>query len=286
MKIYRHTHIALFTPIYKVGPVFELRTSYSNIEQVEVTDSLVTDIPGHLRDMFTKGCEHLNETQTKTFKEFILSKQNCFAKPGEVGRTNLGYHEIKLHDEKPIREPPRRVPLHKRQALEEEIKKLDKQNLIEKSTSPWSSQTVMVQKKDRSWRMCVDYRKLNEQTIKDAYPLTRIDDNLDSLNGAEWFSSLDLDMAYHQVPLSEGDKEKTAFATPRGGLYQFVTMPFGLCNAAGTFQRIIEKALTNLQWHAAVLHLDDIVVFGKTFEEHFKNLNDVIDRLAKAGLKL
>lgn len=144
----------------------------------------------------------------------------------------------------------------------------------------------MVQKKDKSWRMCVDYRKLNEQTIKDAYPLTRIDDNLDSLNGTEWFSSLDLDMAYHQVPLAEGDKEKTAFATPGGGLYQYVTMPFGLCNAAGTFQRIIEKALTNLQWHAAVLYLDDIVVFGKTFEEHFKILNEVMDRLAKAGLML
>lgn len=69
------------------------------------------DIPEHLRDVFAKGCEHLNETQAKTFKELILSKQNCFAKPGEVGRTNLGYHEIKLHDEKPIRVPPRRVPL-------------------------------------------------------------------------------------------------------------------------------------------------------------------------------
>lgn len=93
-------------------------------------------------------------------------------------------------------------------------------------------------------------------------------------------------MAYHKAPLSEGDKEKTAFATPRGGLYQYVTMPFGLCNAAGTFQRIIEKALTNLQWHPAVQYLDDIVVFGKTFEEHFKNLNEVMDRLTKAGLKL
>lgn len=143
----------------------------------------------------------------------------------------------------------------------------------------------MVQKKDISWKRCVDYRKLNEQTIKDAYPLTRIDDNLDFFNGAEWFSSLDLDMAYHQVPLSEGDKEKTAFSMPSGVLYQNVTMPFGLCNAEETFQRIIEKALTNLQWHAAVLYLD-IVVFGKTFEEHFKNLNEVMNRLAKAGLKL
>lgn len=244
------------------------------------------DIPEHLRDVFAKGCEHLNETQAKIFKGFILSKQNCFPKQGEVGRTNLGYHEIKLHDEKPIGEPPRRVPLYRRQALEGEIKKLEKQNLIEKSTSPWSSQIVMVQKKDRSWRMCVDYRKQIEQTIKDAYSLTRIDDNLVSLNGAEWYSSLDLDMAYRQIPLSEGDKEKTAFATPRGGLYQYITMPFGLCIAAGTFQRIIEKALTNLQWHATVLYLDDIVVFGKAFKEHFKDLNEGIDRLVKVGLKL
>lgn len=156
VTIYRHTHIALFTPIYKVGPVFELRTSNSNIEQVV----LGTDIPEHLRDVFTKECEHLNEKQVKTFKEFILSKQNCFAKPGEVGRTDLGYPEIKLHDEKPTGEPLRRVQLHKRHALEEEIRK---QNLIEKSTSPWSSQIVMVKKKDRSWRMCVDYRKRNDK---------------------------------------------------------------------------------------------------------------------------
>lgn len=81
VNIYRHTHIALFTPIYKVGPVVELRTSNSNIEQVEVIDSLITDIPVHLRYVFTKECEHLNETQAKTFKEFILSKQICFAKP-------------------------------------------------------------------------------------------------------------------------------------------------------------------------------------------------------------
>lgn len=140
--------------------------------------------------------------------------------------------------------------------------------------------------KDGSWRMCVDYRKMNEKTIKDAYPLTRIDENLDTLDGADWYTSLDLDMAYHQVPITDEDKEKTAFATPRGGLYQFTIMPYGLCNAASTFERLIEKALRGLQWRVAVLYLDDIVVFGKTWEQHFDNLAQVLERLAEAGLKL
>jgi hypothetical protein len=97
----------------------------------------------------------------------------------------MGTHKIKLLDDKPVREPPRRIPMYKRQALEDEAKKLQDRGLIERSSSPLSSQVVMVQKKDGSWRMCVDYRKLNEKTVKDVYPLTRIDENLDTLEGAE-----------------------------------------------------------------------------------------------------
>ena len=89
---------------------------------------------------------------------------------------------------------------------------------------------MLIRKKDNSLRMCVDFRKLNSKTVKDAYPIPRIQDNLDSLSGAHWFSSLDCGMAYHQMPLEENDRPKTAFATPRGGLYQYVTMPFGLSN--------------------------------------------------------
>lgn len=109
--------------------------------------------------------------------------------------------------------------------------------------------------------------KVEREDDQRRYPLTRIDENIDTLNGADWYTSLDLDMAYHQVPMTDEDKEKTAFATPRGGLYQFTTMPFGLCNAASTFERLIEKALRGLQWRVAVLYLDDIVVFGKTWEQ-------------------
>ncbi|MCG8109893.1 MAG: hypothetical protein JAZ10_03920, partial [Candidatus Thiodiazotropha endolucinida] len=132
----------------------------------------------------------------------------------------------------------------------------------------------------------MSYRKLNEKTIKDAYPIPRIDDNLDNLSGSDWFTSLDCDMAYHQVPLEEEDKEKTAFATPRGGLYQYVTMPFGLCNAPATFQRLIERTLAGLQWYIVVLYLDDIIVFSKTFDGHIDHLKQVFARLTEAGLKL
>ena len=236
--------------------------------------------------MFEQGCQNLSKEQTAKFKHFILQHQDNFAKPGEVGQTNFGSHKIKLKDETPIKDAPRRIPIFKRDILDEEVKKLEEKGLIEKSNSPWSAQTVLVRKKDGSWRMCVDYRKLNEKTIKDAYPIPRINDNLDALSGSDWFTRLDCDMAYHQVPGAEEDKKKTAFATPRGGLYQYVRMPFGLCNAPATFQRLMERTLAGLQWQIAVLYLDDIIVFSKTFEGQIDHLSKVFARLTKTGLKL
>ena len=191
-----------------------------------------------------------------------------------------------LNDEVPFKEPVRRVPIFKREIMDEEIRKLEDHRLIEKSNSPWSSPLVLVRKKDGSWRLCVDYRKLNSKTIKDAYPIPRVADDLDSLAGAKWFSSLDLNMAYHQIPMDEKDKQKTAFATPRGGLYQYRVMPFGLCNAPATFQRVIERALSGLQWQVTVLYLDDIIVYGRDFQEHLNNLGLVMDRLQAANQKL
>lgn len=161
----------------------------------------------------------------------------------------------------------RRVPIFKRDLLDAEIEKLKNQGLIEESSSP----LVLVQKKDKTWRLCVDYRRLNSQTIKDAYPIPRIADDLDALSGAKWFTSFDLNMAYHQIPIRESDKAKTAFGTPRGGLYQYNVMPFGLCNAPSTFQRVIEQALRGLQWQITVLYLDDIIVYSRTFTDHLKN---------------
>lgn len=136
---------------------------------------------------------------------------------------------------------------------------------------PWSAPVVLVTKKDGSYRFCIDYRKLNSNTIKNAYPLPRIDESLDQLNGSSSFSTLDLCSGYWQVEMDQEDKSKTAFLTRRG-LFLFNVMPFGLCCAQTTFERLMERVLAGLHWDIFLVHLDDIIVTGKTFEEMLSNL--------------
>ena len=140
----------------------------------------------------------------------------------------------------------------------------------------------VVQKKDGSTRFCIDYRKV---TRKDAYPLPRIDMTLDMLHGSEWFTTLDLLSWYWQVEMAEADKEKTTFCTTEG-LYQFRVMPFGLCIAPASFQRLMDLVLSGLQWSQCLVYLDDIVVLGRSFEEYIRNLDSVFQRLRESGLRL
>ena len=168
---------------------------------------------------------------------------------------------------------------------EKQINEMLQKDVIQPSSSPWSSGIVMVQKKDGTKRFCVDYRRMNDVTIKDAYPLPRIDDSLDQLSGAEWFSSLDLNSGYWQVEVNEEDREKTAFAS-RQGLFEFKVMPFGLCNAPATFERLMEIVLAGLNWQVCLIYLDDVIVIGKTFENMIQNLDMVLQKMKDAGLKL
>lgn len=156
---------------------------------------------------------------------------------------------------------------------------------IDPSDSPWSSNVVLVKKKDGSKRFCVDYRRLNHLTIKDSYPIPRIDDSLDALGGAKCFSTLDLASGYWQVELDEEAKKKSAFVV-RGGLYSWKVMPFGLCNAPSTFERLMEQVLSELHWEVLLVYLDDVIVFAKTIDEELTRLGMVFQRLRKAGLKL
>lgn len=131
----------------------------------------------------------------------------------------------------------------------------------------------------------MDYRKLNDVTEKDAYPLPRIDDALDSLSHACWFSTLDLASGYWQVEIDPKDKPKTAFIT-RQGLFEFNVLSFGLCNAPSTFQRLMDLVLADLQWTTCLVYLDDIIIFGKTFQEHLNRLDQVLLKLQSANLKV
>ena len=158
-------------------------------------------------------------------------------------------------------------------------------DVIEPSVSPWSAGVVLVKKKDGTTRFCVDLRKLNELTVKDAVPLPRIDDSLDHLSGTQWFSTLDLCSGYLQVEIEPKNKPKTAFVTKRG-LYQFKVMPFGLCNAPATFERFMETILSGPQWNICLIYIDDIIVIAQSFSEMLQNLETVFQRLSPAGLKL
>ena len=134
--------------------------------------------------------------------------------------------------------------------------------------------------------VCVDFRQLNAATVKDAHPLPRIDDLLDALHGAKWFSTLDLKSGYWQVPIAEQDKEKTTFRTSSGQLFEFNQVPFGLCNAPATFSRLMDRVLAGLHWETCLFYLDDIIVFSSTWEEHLARLREVFERLRHAKLKL
>ena len=160
-----------------------------------------------------------------------------------------------------------------------------KQGVIERSLSPWASNVVLVKKKDGSYRCCVDYRQVNALTRKDAYPLPRTDVCLDAMSGSHWFSTFDLRSSYHQVLNKPEDSDKTAFIC-REGQFKFRTMPFGLCNAGATFQRLMDMVMSGLAFEVCLVYLDDIIVFSSTLEEHFARLCMVLDRITKAGLKL
>ena len=151
--------------------------------------------------------------------------------------------------------------------------------------SPWASPIILVKKKDGGVQPCVDYRKVNELVKPDGFPLPRIQDCLDAVAGSELFSIFDLTSGYFQIPLLEQDIPKSAFVC-KYGHYEMTRMPFGLNNVASTFQRTMELALSNLQWITCLIYIDDIIVFGKTFEQHMSRVEEVLERIKAAGLKL
>ncbi len=185
----------------------------------------------------------------------------------------------------PIRQPLRRQSPHARQQTFQLVKEMLEHGVVTPSTSPWASPVVLVSKPDGKTRFCVDYRRLNDATHKDAYPLPRIDDTLDSLGGGKYFSTLDLTSGYWQIALTPDAAEKSAFPTPFG-LFQFTVLPFGMCNAPSTFQRAMECCLAGLQWEQCMVYLDDVIVFSATFSQHLERLGNVFDRFRTSGLKL
>ncbi|GFV40676.1 retrovirus-related Pol polyprotein from transposon 297 [Trichonephila clavipes] len=230
----------------------------------------------------------LSDEQRNKLSELLRKFSGLFTKTDKLtaAKTNVK-HRIFTGDHAPINQRAYRVSPTERRIIHEEVQKMLDEGIVQPSESPWSSPIVLVRKKkDGSWRFCVDYRKLNSVTKKkDVYPLPRIDDTLDCLKGAMFFSSMDLRSGYWQIEIDEADREKTAFITPEG-LYEFKVMPFGLCNAPATFERMMDNLLRHFKWTMCLCYLDDIIVFSETFEDHLIRLRLVLKCLQEAGLKL
>lgn len=203
----------------------------------------------------------------------------------ELGRTNVCEQKIETGDAIPVHQPPYRVSPREREIISEQISEMLQAGIIRRSRSSWASPVVLVKKRTGDWRFCVDYRNLNRLIKLDTYPLPVISDILTSLQGSCYFSTLDLFSGFWQINLTEDAKQKTAFITP-DGLHEFQVLPFGLASSPACFQRCMDQVLAGLKWKSCLVYLDDIIVKGKTFEEHLENLKEILNRLREANLKL
>ena len=229
----------------------------------------------------------LTKEQQRELDQLLEKYKDLFAEDmTQLGKTRLETHHIPVTMDRPIQS---RMFQYKDEVtknfIKEECKKMLEAGVIEECQSPWAANVVVVKKKNGNSRLCIDYRKLNEITITDSFPMPRVDDIFDSMKGAKWFSSLDLASGYWQMEMKEEDKDKTAFRT-HNGLYRFKRMPFGLKNAPASFQKMMNIVLRGYEGNFAHVYIDDINVYSKTFEEHMEHLEKVFERIKEAGLKM
>ncbi|KII64311.1 Retrovirus-related Pol polyprotein [Thelohanellus kitauei] len=241
---------------------------------------------------FIKPCDLINTINMchpsyDNIEEYLFSKYPGVKSNGfmDNGLTNLTSHTIKLTSNKAIKVKPYRISIHLADVMEKQISEMLSSKVIRPSNSPYASPCILVAKKGGDHRLCVDFRKLNEITIRDEYPLPSIDWIIDNMHGARYFTTLDLKSGYWQVPMNEDSKYLTAFSPGPGlGHYEFNVMPFGLTNAPSTFQRLMDAVLKDL--NCAIAYLDDVVIFSPNSEQHLKDIEAVLNRFENHGLKI
>ena len=230
----------------KLGSVESVCQSPVTVQQSEVHVQCAPVKLGELGkqddvlDCLKLPVDTLSVSQSEQIKQVIKEYSDVFALTrSELGCCDLVQHKIDTNGHSPIKLQPYRIPVIRREKVSSMIQEMQEQGVVKPSSSPWSSPIVLVPKKDGSLRFCVDYRRLNSITKKDVYPLPRIEDILVTLGKAKYFSTLDLASGYWQIKLDPASAQKTAF-TSHCGLHEFTRMPFGLCNAPGTFQRLMQ----------------------------------------------
>lgn len=262
-----------------------------NIALLSLLDPEVQSRVDKVKERLQVG-ENLTEEEYESISSLCGKFHNLFHMDGDkLTYTTVLKHTIPVKtDQAPINQKMYRLPPVFKEEINKQVQQLLDNDIVIHSKSPWSSPLLLVPKKpgrdgQKRWRMVNDFRKLNQVTIKDAFPLPRIEDILDQLGKSEYFSTLDLASGYHQVLVDPRDRPKTAFSTPLGH-FEYKRMPFGLSGAPATFQRIMNHILTGLQGIDCFVYLDDIVIYGASLNQHNKRLERVFRQLQKYNLKL
>jgi transposase InsO family protein len=302
--------------VYLAGALTEVRAGYAitsvantNDERIEIDEPVleleeIEDTDGQARERGDRylnrtgevlkrlRLEHLNKEERQQVEKTCATYQDIFYLPCEILTSTAAVrHEIHMEPGvEPVNVKPYRLPETQKQEVRRQVEELQKGGIITGSRSPWNSPLLIVPKKadgagEKKWRLVIDYRKVNEKTVGDAYPLPDVTEILDQLGQSKYFSCMDMVMGYHQIEVAEQDRAKTAFSTKEGH-WEYKRLPFGLKTAPATFQRMMNVVLSGLTGSRCFVFLDDIVVYARSLAEHDSKLREVFDRLRENNLKL
>jgi len=259
-------------------------------DYLETNEFKELDTP-HLNVNKVIRTSHMNSEEKNKILKLCKENVKVFYNPEEqLTACNVTTHKIRTKDDEPIYLKNFRYPYHLKKEIQNQVKKLLDNKIIKPSISPYSSPVWIVPKKldasgEKKWRMVIDFRKLNEQTIEDKYPLPRTEEILENLGKSQYFSTLDLAQGFHQIPMDEKSIEKTAF-TVENGHWEYVRMPFGLKNAPATFQRMMDHVLREYLHKFCFVYMDDIIVHSKSLDEHILHLKLIFKKLLTHNLKI
>ncbi len=267
---------AVLAEVHTVQSVIEGRNPVSAPVCKDVSPAQTKIIPDF-------GDSPLSSEWKEKITDLVNSMPDVFALHDlDYGHTDKVKHHINLIDNTPFKQRP----IHPQDVdAVRHLKELLDAGVIREWESPFASPIVVVKKKNNDVRLCIDFRKLNSQTIKDAYALPNLEEAFSVLSGSKWFSGLDLKSGFYQIEMEEADKQKTAFVCPLG-FYEFNRMPQGVTNVQSSFQRLMERCMGDLNRRELLVFIDDLIVFSKTLEEHEARLLQVLKRRREYGLKL
>ena len=287
LEIKKGMPITQMVPANEVPKVTNLFSAKQIKEQSTLTEAERQDLL--LEKLDLSGLEAWPEDQAGKAHSLLKEYHDIFLlEKCDMGHTNATKHKIVLKDlDTPsFKEHFCRIPPPQLDEVREHLKLMLDAGVIQPSNSPWCNAVVLVRKKDGSLHFCIDFRKLNSLTVKDSHPLPHICETLESLTGAAHYSTFDMNSGFWQVPMDEESKQYTTFTLGSMGLYECESMPFGLCNAPPTFQRLMQNCLGELNLTYCLIYLDDVIVFSDMPEEHLQRMRVVFDCLREHDLKL